>query len=138
MIGRGLRFSEAAMIAAVMLLCPAASAFDTAFWVWQRSEPLSDLERAELSAQGVHTIYWQIGEVENSGESWRWKARFPFPQTNSRELRFVPVVRLESREKSPFSAVSLNSLLDALSPVAKGADELQVDYDAPDRLVPEY
>jgi hypothetical protein len=139
MIVRSLRFCEAAMIAAVMLLlCAPASAFDTAFWVWQRSEPLSDLERAELSAQGVHTIYWQVGEIENIGESWRWKARFPFPQTSSGELRFVPVVRLESREKSPFAAVSLDSLLEALSPAAKGADELQLDYDAPDRLVPEY
>jgi hypothetical protein len=119
------------------LFCSSASAFDTAFWVWQRSELLSEIERVELSAQGAHTIYWQIGEVENVGENWRWKARFPFPQTSS-DLRFVPVVRLESRERSPFSTASLESLLGALSPVTKGADELQLDYDAPDRLVDEY
>jgi hypothetical protein len=120
------------------LFCSSASAFDTAFWVWQRTEPLSDSERAELSAQGVHAIYWQIGELENVGETWRWKARFSFPGTKAGELRFVPVVRLESRERSPFSKTSMEALLGALSPVTKDAAELQLDYDAPDRLINEY
>jgi hypothetical protein len=120
------------------LFCSSASAFDTAFWVWQRSEPLSEAERAELSAQGVRTIYWQTGELENVGETWRWKARFALPRAGSGKLRFVPVVRLESREKSPFSERSLESLLGALSAVTQGAAELQIDYDAPDRLVEEY
>ncbi len=168
MITRARQFYEVAIAAAVMLLWSPASAFDTGFWVWQRSEPLSEVERAELSAQGVRTIYWQVGEIENVGESWRWKARFAFPRsqvdphasqneaatatrigfeagaidplarTNTDKLRFVPVVRLESRERSPFSAPSLESLLGALSAITKGADELQLDYDAPDRLVEEY
>jgi len=120
------------------LFCSSASAFETAFWAWQRSEPLSDSERTELSAQGVHAIYWQIGELENVGETWRWKARFALPQSRGAELNFVPVVRLESREKSPFSKTSIESLLGALSAVAKNAGELQLDYDAPDRLVEEY
>jgi len=120
------------------LFCSSASALETAFWVWQRSEPLSAAERAELSAQGVRTIYWQTGELENVGETWRWKARFTFPPAGSGGLRFVPVVRLESRERSPFSTASLPALLSALSAVTKGVDELQIDYDAPDRLVEEY
>jgi len=45
---------------------------------------------------------------------------------------------LESRERSPFSPASLDSLLGALSPLAKDADELQLDYDAPDRLLADY
>jgi hypothetical protein len=115
-----------------------ANAFDTAYWVWQRSEPLAEAERTELSAQGVRTIYWELGELENVGETWRWKARFALPRTSTAELRFVPVVRLESRERSPFSPASLESLLGALTPVTKGAEELQLDYDAPDRLLAEY
>lgn len=121
-----------------MLVCSSAGAFDTAFWVWQRNEPLAEAERAELSGQGVRTIYWQVGELENVGETWRWKARFALPQSRPDELRFVPVVRLESRERSPFSPKSIESLLSAFVPTAKGTDELQLDYDAPDRLIAEY
>jgi hypothetical protein len=121
-----------------VLFCPSASAFETAFWAWQRSEPLSETERAELSAQGVRTIYWQTGELENVEETWRWKARFVLPPVGPGGLRFVPVVRLESHERSPFSQASLGALISALSAVTKGADELQIDYDAPDRLVEEY
>src|SRR5450755_8366 len=112
-------FYEATIAAAVTLLWSSASAFDTAFWVWQRSEPLSETERAELSAQGVRTIYWQTGELENVGETWRWKARFALPGASTRNLRFVPVVRLESRERSPFSQTSLESMLGVLSAVTK-------------------
>lgn len=120
------------------MFCSSASAFENAFWVWQRSEPLSEAERAELSTQGVRTIYWQTGELENVGATWRWKARFALPPASPGGLRFVPVVRLESRERSPFSQASLEALLNVLSAVTKGADELQIDYDAPDRLVEEY
>lgn len=130
----------ATIVAAAMLLgLPVrARAFETSFWAWQRSEPLSEKERAELSALRVRTIYWQAGELENSGETWRWKARFPRPQSGPGELRFVPVVRLESRERSPFSPASLEALLSALSTATKNADELQLDYDAPDRLLADY
>ncbi|HYJ04628.1 MAG TPA: hypothetical protein VEX43_05810 [Chthoniobacterales bacterium] len=121
-----------------MLLASPARAFETAFWVWQRSEPLSEKERGELLAQNVRTIYWQIGELEIAGEAWRWKARFTRPRSDPGELKFVPVVRLESREKSPFSPASLESLVAALAMVAKETDELQLDYDAPDRLLPDY
>jgi hypothetical protein len=120
------------------LFCSSANAFETAFWVWQRNEPLSEAERAELSAQGVRTIYWQAGELENAGEAWRWKAQFALPRGGASELRFVPVVRLESHERSPFSRTSLEALLGVLSPVAEQTGELQLDYDAPDRLLEEY
>src|SRR5205823_5208196 len=80
-------FCVAVMAAVAMLSSFSASALDSAFWVWQRSEPLSDAERTELSAQGVRTIYWQVGELENVGETWRWKARFALPPSNGIELR---------------------------------------------------
>src|SRR6202011_2466620 len=67
--------------------------FDIRYWVWQRDEPLDERELAELAAQHVDTIYWHVGELENVGETWRWKARFNFPTPNANGLRFVPVVR---------------------------------------------
>src|SRR5262249_33575347 len=53
-------------------------------------------------------------------------------------IRFVPVVRLVSRERQPFSDRSTAALLDSLSSVTARHDELQLDYDAPDRLLPDY
>ncbi len=121
----------------VTLGCAAASGFDNGYWAWQRNEPPSAGEIQELTAQGVRVIYWQVGELIESGATWKWSARFDLP-TTAGELRFVPVVRLESRERMPFTTESNASLLSALAEVAKGTDELQIDYDAPDRLLGDY
>ena len=112
--------------------------FDIRYWVWQRDEPLDERELAELAAQHVDTIYWQVGELENVRETWRWKARFNFPASNASGLRFVPVVRLVSREKEPFSDASITALIAQLKAASGKQDELQLDYDAPDRLVADY
>ena len=85
----------------------------------------------------MDTIYWQIGELENVGTTWRWKARFSFPSSDER-IRFVPVVRLVSHERQPFSDTSVAALLASLSTVSAKRDELQLDYDAPDRLLGDY
>jgi hypothetical protein len=114
----------------------AALAFDVSYWAWQREEPLSQEESAQLSAQNVHTVYWHVGELENSGESWRWKARFSFPHDGP--IHFVPVVRLVSRDPQPFSIAANAALVRALTPTAKLTGELQLDYDAPDRLLDDY
>src|SRR5438552_1324114 len=105
-----------------------ADAFDTAYWVWQREDPLTETELAELAAQQVHKLYWHVGELENVGETWHWKQRFTFPALQKSQIDCVPVVRLVSREHQPFSAESVASLLTALSPIAKLGDELQLDY----------
>jgi hypothetical protein len=116
----------------------ASSAHDVRYWVWQRDDPLSEQELAESAAQKIETIYWQIGELENIGETWRWKARFNFPSSDATRIRFVPVVRLVSHEHQPFSDASVAALLASLSSVSAKHDELQLDYDAPDRLLADY
>jgi hypothetical protein len=115
-----------------------SSAYDVRYWVWQRDDALDERELAELEAQKVDTIYWQAGELENTKETWRWKARFNFPSSNTAHIRFVPVVRLVSREHQPFSDASIAALLTSLSSVSANHDELQLDYDAPDRLLADY
>jgi hypothetical protein len=76
--------------------------------------------------------------LENTKETWHWKARFNFPSSNTAHIRFVPVVRLVSREHQPFSDASIAALLTSLSSVSANHDELQLDYDAPDRLLADY
>jgi hypothetical protein len=115
-----------------------SQAHDVRYWVWQRDDPLDEQELTELTAQKVDTIYWQVGELENIGATWRWKARFNFPSSNTTRLHFVPVVRLVSQEHQPFSDVSMTALLASLSAVSAKHDELQLDYDAPDRLLADY
>jgi hypothetical protein len=116
----------------------ASSAHDVRYWVWQRDDPLDEQELAELEAQRVDTLYWQAGELENVGQTWRWKARFGLPSSNAAHIRFVPVVRLVSREHQPFSNASIAALLASLSSAIANHDELQLDYDAPDRLLADY
>jgi hypothetical protein len=113
-------------------------AHDIRYWVWQRDDPLDDRELIELAAQGVDTIYWQVGELENVGTTWRWKARFSFPTSDAAHIRVVPVVRLVSRERQPFSGPSTAALLASLSAATAKRDELQLDYDAPDRSLADY
>lgn len=128
------------LIAAMIFAAIAISSFgfDRRYWVWQRNDPLDEEEIAELAAQKVETIYWQVGELENTGVTWHWKARFDFPRSEQSGPHLIPAVRLVSREREPFSDASVADLLTRLSPIARNADELQLDYDASDRLLSEY
>jgi hypothetical protein len=133
------QFFQALAIGLISIVVASPScAHDVRYWAWQRDDPLDERELAELAAQGVDTIYWQIGELENIGPTWRWKARFTFPSSDAARIRFVPVVRLVSRERQPFSDVSTAALLASLSAATGKRDELQLDYDAPDRLLGDY
>lgn len=121
----------------IVVACRTGLALDTSYWAWQRSEPLTPDESKILEKQGVREIYWHVGELVNSGESWTWKTRFRFPAA-SPTIHFIPVVRLVSKEASPFTERSLDSLRSNLMPVANLTGELQLDYDAPDRLLQDY
>lgn len=114
-----------------------AAAIDTSFWVWQRTDALSTEEVTMLQAQGVRQLYWHVGELANTGETWEWKSRFRLP-SNATPLRMIPVVRLVSKEASPFSERSFESLRSNLVPIAKLNGALQIDYDSPDRLLNDY
>jgi hypothetical protein len=121
----------------IVTLAQTAPAFDTSYWVWQRTDALSPEEVAMLQVQGVRQIYWHIGELANTGERWEWKSRFRFP-SNSTPVRVIPVVRLVSKEASPFNERSFESLRSNLVPIAKLTGALQIDYDSPDRLLNDY
>ena len=126
------------LIAISVVSAISAADVDRRYWVWQRDDPLDDEEIAELAAQKVQTIYWQVGELENVGATWHWKARFDFPGSERNGIHLIPAVRLVSHEREPFSDASVADLLTRLTPIARNADELQLDYDAPDRLLPDY
>jgi hypothetical protein len=131
------RFTRLLVALLLITLARRASGFDISYWVWQRSEPLSPDEIALLETTGVHQIYWHVGELGNSGITWQWKSRFQFP-SSSAALRVIPVVRLVSKEASPFNERSFESLRNNLMPIVQLNGALQIDYDSPDRLLGEY
>jgi len=126
------------MVAACFWPTPGTLGFDRSYWAWQRSDPLSEAEMSELAHQEVHTIYWHVGELENQSDQWNWKVRYRFPAPDTPTLRFVPVVRLVTREAEPLSTASTDALVAALAPTAKIAGDLQLDFDCPDRLLDHY
>ena len=109
-----------------------------AFWVWHRGDPLRQSEIAELRRQEVSVFYWNIGEMELSGGSWRWKARALNAAALAEPLRVVPVVRLIAETKTPFESAAWKRLGGQLRAVASKDGELQIDFDCPDRLLAAY
>lgn len=115
---------------------------DSSFWVWNRDTPLRPEERQALSQAGITALYWHFAEIENTDGAWRWKRAPSLPEKPGREpgLRIVPVIRLEASTREPFAGEASTALAGSLATAfrATGADEWQLDYDAPSRLVGAY
>jgi hypothetical protein len=91
-----------------------------------------------LRRQGVGTLFWHIGEMEIRGGEWSWKAP-PLATTDlAPGFRVVPVVRLESEAKTPFTPDRVAGLARSLRAVATESGEAQIDFDCPDRLLDSY
>ena len=133
-----LRRGLAAILLAVLLGGTARAG--VAFWVWNRSEPLTPPERQDLTTAKVETLYWHCAEIENKDGQWEWKRPPKWPQKSEPGLRVVPVIRLEATVGQPFSEESNQTLAAKLAVAfrATRSDEWQLDYDAPDRLVGAY
>ena len=115
-----------------------AGSLERSYWVWHRAAPLRAEESAELTRQGVGTLFWSVGEMENRGGAWRWKAPALALDAVAPRFHVLPVVRLTSEGKTPFAAEAMAGLLEKLKTVATGTGEVQLDYDCPDRLLGDY
>lgn len=111
-----------------------------AFWVWNRSTPLTEIERGTLAEAGVRTLYWHFAEIVNDRGTWEWKRAPKLPEKSDGTLRIVPVIRLEASAREPFAPAAVAPLVAKLSAAFRNAEaqEWQLDYDAPDRLVGDY
>ena len=136
----GLRLRMCVCVALVAGLLAGRSMAETAFWVWNRSAPLSSEERAGLAKAGVTRLYWHFGEIENKTGTWAWKRSPKVVEKSTAQLEIVPVIRLETAHAQPFSSAANEVLLQELKRafVLAEAREWQLDYDAPDRLVGDY
>ena len=121
------------------IFCTAqAEAAGIDYWVWHRATPLTDAERAKLTAQEVKTLFWNVGEIEDRSGKWRWKVPPRALAGVADGFRVVPVVRLTSEIRQPFAPDALAGLGAELKSVAGEAGRVQLDFDCPDRLLAEY
>jgi hypothetical protein len=86
----------------------------------------------------VQVLYWEAGELTSAGgDQWEWTGMSMVP-ARAGNIRVVRVIRLVSSERAPFAGRSLRNFLAAMTDETYGADELQIDYDCPDRLLGQY
>jgi hypothetical protein len=111
---------------------------ERSYWVWHRRAPLTAAEGAELHKQGVETLFWNVGEMEIREGEWSWKTP-PLAATGlAPGFRVVPVVRLASEAKAPFTTARVAGLAGKLRAVASESGEAQIDFDCPDGLLDSY
>jgi hypothetical protein len=134
-----MRRSLAGLLLLLALLFEAmGSSVETDFWVWHRTTPLTQAQRAELAAQEVKTLFWNVGEMNDAADSWQWKTPPRALIGVADGFTVIPVVRLTSERKTPFTPAALPPLCEALKTVAGEAGRVQLDFDSPDRLLPHY
>jgi hypothetical protein len=110
------------------------------YWVWQRPDPLNQEEIRVLEQSGINELYWQYGTLTCRDGKWIWKERYGLPPSsiNVGSPVLVPVIRLEPLQQfTPSEFLSLISELDQLAR-SRNCTFLQLDYEAPDRLLPVY
>jgi len=114
---------------------------DISFWVWHRTTDILSSERDQLTNAGCKTLYWHTGMIAVREGVWTgdggWLA--PANTPSSANLRCVPVLRgiigaLRSLPREP------DGLIRLLQRARErwNADEVQLDFDCPDRLLGDY
>jgi hypothetical protein len=76
--------------------------------------------------------------MEIRGGEWTWKAPPLATAALAPGFRVVPVARLESAAKAPFTPDRVAELAVRLRAVAAESGEVQIDFDCPDRLLDSY
>lgn len=141
----------AALVFLAVAVLP-ARAEPAGYWVWQRGPYLSTDEAEALNRAHVPRLYWQIGTLGRKDSSWPWKEQYsqPWNEPLSSEfskvskaipgIQIIPVIRIEPPPDWSFNPGDNEALITRLNAVAAGtgAPELQIDYEAPDRLIPSY
>jgi hypothetical protein len=120
------------------------SALDSSYWVWHRNTAFDSSELQSLKQAGVKEIYWQVGTLVPKEADWSWQERFPVDFKALKKaapfLHIIPVIRLEPKNGQSPTAENLARLGPILDDVVSdsAADWLQIDYEPPDRLIPQY
>ncbi len=130
----------------LLLIVEQSLSGEVSFWVWQRSQLLTDHEVTALKSGGVAQLYWHAGTMVLKAGHWStrehvevdWKALLQ--QAKAVGIQVIPTLRLEPAPGEAFTSASnaeLETILDALAATSRTA-ELQIDYESTDRQISAY
>lgn len=110
-----------------------------AFWVWHRSSDLSAAEVDSLKIAGTRTLYWHAVECEWKDSDWQ-AVRIAKPMRAIDGIRIIPVFRIKPNPEFLGSPAAVKSFRQLFERWADGNlfDELQLDFDCPDRMIDGY
>lgn len=110
-----------------------------AWWVWNRTTPLTAEEAAELREHGVEELQWNLGTLTRQGTQWTGAEKLHLPAP-VKDVAIIPVVRLHHAPATITEPLADEALAGLLSRLCKRLDckTLQLDYDCPDRLLGRY
>ncbi len=110
-----------------------------AFWVWHRGSPLDPAEIARLREAGTRKLFWEVVECRWTGTRWD-AARIAKFQPPPAGISLVPVFRIKPDPAflgSPAAVKSLHQLI-LLWAAGNPLEEIQLDFDCPDRVLESY
>ena len=109
------------------------------FWVWHRSSDLSAAELDSLKIAGTRRLYWHAVECEWKGGDWQ-AVRIAKPMQPIAGIQIIPVFRIKPNPEflaSPAAVKSFRLLFERWAD-ENSFDELQLDFDCPDRMLDGY
>lgn len=110
-----------------------------AWWVWNRTTPLTAEEAAALREHGVEELQWNLGTLTRQGTQWTGAEKLHLPAP-VKDVAIIPVARLHHAPATIAEPLADEALAGLLSRLCKRLDckTLQLDYDCPDRLLGRY
>lgn len=97
-------------------------------------------EMESLKEARVHSLYWQVAECDWANGGWRLN-RIAAPMSGAADLEIIPVFRIKPEPGflgAPESADLLAKLVREWSGKTPAPTGIQLDFDCPDRLLPDY
>jgi hypothetical protein len=121
-------------LALLLQLRCALGATELSYWIWGKRAALNASERAELARQGVQSLFRQVATTDGVRIPESLFVTATDLASDASAFTIVPVLRVEARD---IPAVSFFRRLHERFPILRG-EALQLDFDCPDRLLPDY
>lgn len=128
-----------AALLCVLLAGLPGRAGEVSFWVWKRDLALSARQQELLRQAGTRALLWHVGSLRAEGGRWVPETTLSLPVERMNAVEYIPVFRLTPAKENPLSAEAAVDLAARIRALPQGGfPEAQIDFDCPDRLLPQY